>query len=143
MSADGLDDAVIREVLTTTRRIALIGASDNPARAAWGVLGFLLRRGYDVTPVNPLHAGQDLQGRRVVATLDEAAPLEMVDVFRASPHLAGIVEDAIRLGARIVWGQLGVVDHDAAARGRAAGLVMVMDRCPAMETRRLALPALT
>ena len=136
---DELDDGVIRDVLLGTRRVALVGASDKPERAAFGIQGFLMRWGMAVTPVNPGLAGRMLQGVAAVGRLDEAAPLEMVDVFRASEHVPPVVEDAVRLGARVVWMQLGVVHPAAAARARAAGLVVVMDRCPAIEARRLGL----
>ena len=131
----------IRHVLTTTRRIALVGASANPARPSNGVMAFLLAQGFDVTPVNPGLAGATLHGRPVVATLAQAAPLDMVDVFRASDQAGAVVDDAIRLGARTVWLQLGVIDEAAAGRARAAGLQVVMDRCPAIEWRRLRLSA--
>jgi hypothetical protein len=134
-----MSDAIIREILSTPRRIALVGASARPWRDSHHVMAFLLRQGHDVTPVNPLLAGQAIHGRQVVADLAAAAPLEMVDVFRASQHVGGVMDEAIRLGARIVWLQLGVIDHAAAARGRAAGLVVVMDRCPVIEARRLGL----
>jgi predicted CoA-binding protein len=98
---------------------------------------FLLDRGYDVTPVNPGLAGQTIHGRTVVASLAEAAPLEMVDVFRASIHVGRLVDRAIELGARTIWLQLGVVDHQAAAKARAAGIKVVMDRCPVIEDRRI------
>ena len=138
-----MDDAAIKGILTTTRRIALVGASANPARAAWEVQGALQAQGYDVTPVNPGLAGQTLQDRQVVASLDEAAPLEMVDVFRASEHVPAVVADAIRLGARVIWMQLGVIHEAAAAQARAAGLVVVMDRCPKIELRRLGIQTVT
>ncbi len=137
MSADGLDDAVIARVLTETRRIAVVGASAKPWRPSNEVLGFLIARGYDVTPVNPRLAGQAIRRHRVAGSLAEAAPLEMVDVFRNTAHAGDVVDEAIRLGAGVVWMQLGVVNQDAAARGRAAGLTVVMDRCPVMEWRRL------
>ncbi|MBN8889790.1 MAG: CoA-binding protein [Rhodospirillales bacterium 70-18] len=137
MTIDGLDDEIIRRVLTRHRRIALVGASANPDRAAWEIQGLLQRRGYEVTPVNPLLAGQVLQGRDVVARLDDAVPLEIVDVFRASANVPPVVDDAIRLGAKVVWMQLGVVHEQAAARARAAGITVVMDRCPSIEFRRL------
>lgn len=139
MSADGLSDDDIRSVLTTVKRIALVGASANPARPSNGVLRYLIGRGYEVTPVNPGLAGQTLHGRDVVATLDEAAPLEMVDLFRAAERVGPAVDDAIRLGARVVWMQLGVINEAAAEKARAAGLTVVMDRCPAIEIPRLGL----
>jgi predicted CoA-binding protein len=140
MHIDGLDDAAIRAVLTQTRRIAVVGASANPQRASHGVTGLLIARGYDVTPVNPGLAGQSLLGRPVAARLDDATPLDMVDVFRAAAEVPPVIDDAIRLGARTVWLQLGIIHEAAAARARATGLVVVMDRCPALEFRRLGLP---
>jgi predicted CoA-binding protein len=134
---DGNADEVIRDILTLTRRIALVGASAKSWRPSNGVMRFLLDRGYDVTPVNPGLAGQTIHGRTVVASLAEAAPLEMVDVFRASIHVGRLVDRAIELGAGTIWLQLGVVDHQAAAKARAAGIKVVMDRCPVIEDRRI------
>jgi uncharacterized protein len=139
MSIDGLDDATIRRILANTRRIALVGASPRPVRASNEVLHFLVRRGYEVTGVNPGIAGRSLHGRPVVARLDEAVPLDMVDVFRNSRHVGPVVDEAIRLSARTVWMQLGVIDEDAAARAREQGVTVVMDRCPVIEVRRLGL----
>ena len=130
----------IRDILTTTRRIALVGASDKPERAAHHVMAFLVARGFDVTGVNPGLAGRTLHGRPVVATLDEAGPLDMVDVFRAPDQVGPVVADAIRLRARTVWMQLGVINPAAAEAAQAAGLRVVMDRCPLIEWRRLQLP---
>src|SRR5450631_2787987 len=118
MNVDGQSDETIRQLLTTTRRIALVGASMKPWRASYGVMRFLLEHGFDVTPVNPVLAGQSLHGRTVVARLADAAPLEMVDVFRNTSHTAALVDEAIRLGAKSIWMQLGVVDQDAAATAR-------------------------
>lgn len=134
---DGNTDATIRNILTATRRIALVGASAKPWRASHEVMRFLLDRGYDVTPVNPHLAGETIHGRTVVAALADAAPLEMVDVFRASAHVAPLVDRAIALGAKTIWMQLGVIDQDAAATARAAGITVVMDRCPVIEDRRI------
>ena len=134
---DGLSDETVAEVLRTTKRIALVGASTDPARPSHGVMRFLLDRGYDVTPVNPDHLGETIHGRTVVATLEEAAPLDMVDVFRRSAFVAPVVDAAIRLGARCIWMQLRVIDVDAAARARDAGITVVMDRCPVIEDRRM------
>ena len=134
---DGNSDEVIRDILTTTTRIALVGASAKSWRASHEVMRFLLQRGYDVTPVNPGLAGQTIHGRTVVASLAEAAPLQMVDVFRASRHVAPLVDTAIRLKAKTIWMQLGVIDQAAADRARSAGIRVVMDRCPVIEDRRL------
>jgi predicted CoA-binding protein len=132
-----MTDAAVAGLLRRTKRIALVGASARPDRASHGVMAFLLRHGWDVTPVNPGLAGQTLHGRPVVASLEAAAPLDMVDIFRASDQAGAAVDDAIRLGARSVWLQLGVIDHGAMERARAAGLTVVMDRCPAIEAPRL------
>ena len=139
MNVDGQTDETIRAILTDTRRIAVVGASDKPWRPSHGVFGFLLELGYDVTPVNPLLAGRAIHDRTVVAGLAEAIPLDMVDIFRTSANAGAAVDDAIRLGARTVWMQLGVVDKVAAERARAVGIVVVMDRCPVIEVRRLGL----
>jgi len=134
------EDAAIRDLLLRTRRIAVVGASDRPTRPSYGVFAFLLARGYDAVPVNPTLAGREIHGRRVLASLEEAGPLDMVDVFRRSEQAGAVAEEAVRLGARSVWMQLGVSDEAAGARARAAGLDIVMDRCPVIEWRRLGLP---
>jgi predicted CoA-binding protein len=132
-----MSDELIREILTTTRRIALVGASNKPERPSYEVMRFLIGRGFEVVPVNPGLAGQEILGRRVVASLAEAAPLEMVDLFRNGSEVEAPVAEAIRLGAKTVWMQLGVVNEAAAAAARAVGLNVVMDRCPAIEMPRL------
>jgi predicted CoA-binding protein len=104
------------------------------------VVNFLLRHGFVVTPVNPGIEGQAIHGQMVAGRLDEAAPLEIVDIFRASDQVGPVVQEAIRLGARVIWMQLGVVNHEAAAEAREAGLTVIMDRCPAIEWPRLGLP---
>jgi predicted CoA-binding protein len=134
-----MSDDQLRAILTTTRRIALVGASNKPNRPSYEVMAFLLDQGFDVTPVNPGLAGQEILGRRVVASLDEAAPLDMVDLFRRASEVAAPVADAIRLGAKTIWMQLGVVNEAAAQAARAAGLNVVMDRCPAIDMPRLGL----
>ena len=139
MSIDGLDDDTIRRILTETKRIALVGASAKPWRASHEVMRFLLARGYDVTPVNPMLAGQSIHGRDVRENLQAATPLDMVDLFRNSARVGPAVDDAIRLGTHVVWMQLGVVDEAAAERARAAGITIAMDRCPVIEVRRLGL----
>jgi predicted CoA-binding protein len=133
-------DAEISDILLGSRRIAVVGASDRVDRPSHGVTRFLVERGYAVTPVNPGLAGQTLHGATVVADLAAAGPLDMVDVFRRSQDAGAVVDAAIRLGARTVWLQLGVIDDAAGARARAAGLRFVQDRCPVIEWRRLGLP---
>jgi len=136
-----MTDKQIRDLLLRTRRIAVVGASDRADRPSHGVFGFLRDRGYDAVPVNPALDGREVQGVVSIATLAEAAPLDMVDIFRRSAEAGAVVDQAIALGARSVWMQLGVIDEAAAARARAAGLAVVVNRCPAIEWRRLSLPA--
>lgn len=130
----------IRGLLLSTRRIALVGASNRPERASFRVMRFLLERGYHVTPINPGLAGQEILGQRVVAKLAEAAPLDLVDVFRRSEEAGAVMDEAVALGARAVWLQLGVVDEAAALRARANGAIVVMDRCPVIEWAPAGLP---
>ncbi|MDE8348160.1 MAG: CoA-binding protein [Acidocella sp.] len=134
-----MTDHDLTRILTTTRRIALVGASNKPSRPSYEVMQFLLSQGYDVTPVNPGLAGQSILGRLVVASLDDATPLEMVDLFRNSAEVAAPVADAIRLGAKTIWMQLGVINEEAAETARAAGLEVVINRCPAIDIPRLGL----
>ena len=131
-------DTDIADLLRATRRIALIGASAKPERPSYGVMKTLLDHGYDVVPVNPGLVGQAVHGQTVVASIaDISPPADMIDVFRESAAVWGIVDQAIAHGARSVWLQLGVIDDDAAARAEAAGVTVVMDRCPKIELRRL------
>ncbi len=142
MSIDGLSDAQVKTILRTTKRIALVGASNKPERASHHVMEFLLAHGFSVVPVNPGLAGGQLLGQRVVASLDEAAPLDMVDLFRNAAEVGPLVTKAVELGAKTIWMQLGVVNEEAAREARAAGLAVVMDRCPAIEIPRLEIPRL-
>jgi predicted CoA-binding protein len=133
-------DSEIAALLKSARTIALIGASANPARDSHEVMAFLQRKGHRVIPVNPGLAGQTLLGETVYATLaDLQEKVDMVDVFRASEYVAGIVEEAIAEGIPAVWTQLGVIDEAAAAKAVAAGLKVVMNRCPKIEYRKPAL----
>lgn len=131
-------DEDIARVLRETQNIALVGASARPERPSHRVLKFLLDRGYEVYPVNPGLAEQQLLGRTVYARLaDIPAEIDMVDVFRQPAFLPDIVQEAIQARARTIWTQLGVVDADAAAMAEQAGIEVVMDRCPAIELPRL------
>lgn len=131
-------DADIFDLLTVTRRIALVGASANPDRPSNRVMRELLDHGYQVVPVNPGLAGGQLHGQTVVGSLaDIDGPVDMVDIFRRSEDVPAVVEQAISIKAGAVWMQLGVVHNDAAAQAEAAGLKVVMDRCPAIEIPRL------
>ena len=137
MHIDTLADDDIRGVLARTRRVALVGASNKPERASYDVMAFWLARGVDVVPVNPSLAGQTIHGKMVVDSLDAAAPLDLVDVFRASESVGPVAAAAARLGAKTLWMQLGVVNENAAAEARQAGVTVVMDRCPKIEVPRL------
>jgi predicted CoA-binding protein len=129
-------DGVIREILASPRTIAVVGCSPDPDRDSNRIARLLIARGHRVIPVNP--RSLEILGRPSFPSLREVPePVEMVDVFRRSEEVASVASDAIDIGARILWLQLGVIDADAAARARAAGLTVVMDRCPAIEYRRL------
>ncbi len=132
-------DAEIRDILTRVKTIAVVGWSPKPDRPSHGVAAFLKRRGYRVIPVNPGQAGQEALGETVVATLEEAGPVDMVDIFRRSEEAGAVADKAVRLGAKVIWMQLGVLDEAAAGRARAAGVQVVMNRCPAIEIPRLGL----
>ncbi|MDN8540817.1 CoA-binding protein [Erwinia sp. BC051422] len=135
-----MDDNIINEVLTTTRHIALVGASEKPTRASHYVMAYLLGQGYKVTPVSPKLAGQTLLGQRVYAKLEEIPePVDMVDVFRNSEVAWGVAQEAIAIGAKSLWLQQGVINEQAAVLAADAGLKVVMDRCPMIEIPRLGL----
>jgi len=130
-------DSDIRDILTSVKTIALVGWSPKPDRPSHRVAAFLKARGYRVIPVNPGQAGVEALGETVVATLAEAGPVDMVDIFRRSEEAGAVADEAVAVGAKVVWMQLGVSDEVAAARARAAGLQVVMNRCPAIEIPRL------
>lgn len=137
------DDRLIAELLARARVIALVGASANPARDSHEVMAFLQSKGHRVIPVNPGLAGQTLLSERVFASLSDVdLPIDLVDVFRAPDAVPALVEEAIALKLPAMWTQLGVVHEAAAARAIAAGMAMVMDRCPKIEYRRLKLTPL-
>lgn len=134
------DDGEIRAILEAVKTIAVVGASDKRERAANGVMRYLQQRGYRCIPVNPRLAGQKLFGETVYAELsDIPVPVDMVDVFRRPDKALAVAEQAIAIGASVLWMQLGVINEAAAERARRAGLSVVMDRCPAIEIPRLGL----
>jgi predicted CoA-binding protein len=134
-------DEDIYELLAETRTIALIGASDRPDRPSYGVMAYLQSRGYRVIPVNPQITGEHVHGEYIWQSLDQIGePIDMVDIFRRSEAAGEAVDEAIAAGAKSVWMQLGVVNEEAAARAEAAGLKVVMNRCPKMEIPRLGVP---
>lgn len=134
-----MTDADIAHLLTRVKTIAVVGWSPKADRPSHGVAAFLKRRGYRVIPVNPGQAGQEALGETVRATLADAGPVDMVDIFRRSEEAGAVVDQAIAIGAKAVWMQLGVMDEAAAQRARDAGLQVVMNRCPAIEIPRLGL----
>lgn len=133
-------DHDIAALLTSTRTIAVVGASNRPDRPSYGVIHFLAANGYAVVPVNPTLVGEVIAGAHVVAALaDIMVPIDMVDIFRNSEAAGQAVDEAISIGAQSIWMQLGVINAEAASRAEAAGLTVVMDRCPKIEIARLGL----
>ncbi len=127
----------IADLLRTSRVIAVVGLSSNPLRPSHGVAGYMQEHGYRIIPVNPQET--EVLGEKAYPSLEDVpGKIDIVNIFRRSDFVPPIVEDAIRLGARAVWMQEGVVHEQAAARARAAGLIVVMDRCILKEHRRLA-----
>ena len=135
------NDEDIRELLTSARTIAVVGASDRPNRPSHGVMRILQDHGYRVLPVNPQITGEHVHGEFVWRELAQIGlPIDIVDIFRRPEAAGDAVDQAIFVGAKAVWMQLGVINEEAAARAEAAGLKVVMDRCPAIEIRRLGIP---
>ena len=131
-------DADIKVLLEGARTIALVGASDRPDRPSYRVMAMLQEHGYRVIPVNPQITGEHLHGEFVFRELAQIGePIDIVDIFRRPLAAGEAVDAAIAVGAKAVWMQLGVINEDAAARAEAAGLKVVMDRCPAIEIPRL------
>ena len=131
------DPAYLADILKSVKTIAMVGASADRTKFGYGVLRVLHECGYDMIPVNPSLAGQEIRGLPVVASLrDIDRPVDMVDVFRAAEHLPAIAEEAIEIGAKVLWGQIGVRNDEAARTAEDAGMRVVMDRCPKIELFR-------
>ncbi len=140
MNHDDYPDSYIRGILNTVKTIAMVGVSPKDNRPSYFAFKYLLERGYRMIPVNPTQAGQEILGQKVYAKLaDIPEPIDMVDIFRASQFAPAIVDEALALKKRpsVIWMQLGVRNDEAAARAEAAGLKVVMNRCPKIEYGRL------
>ena len=138
MNHDSYSEAYIRDILTSCKVFAIAGASANPVRPSYFVQKYLLAKGYEVIPVNPGQAGNLIAGQLVYASLREIPrPVDVADIFRNSKAALEITKEAIAIGAKVVWMQLGVRNDEAARIAEAAGLKVVMNRCPKIEYGRL------
>jgi predicted CoA-binding protein len=140
MDHDNYSDDYIRGILNSVKTIAMVGASPNEVRPSYFAFKYLVQRGYDMIPVNPGQAGKSLMGRPFVASLAEIGrPVDMVEIFRSSSHIMPVVDAALKLSPlpKVIWMQLGGRDDEAAAKAEAAGLKVVMNRCPKIEYGRL------
>ena len=138
MNHDAYSDAYIRDILANNRTIAMVGASPNTSRPSYFAMKYLKDKGFHVIPVNPGQAGKEILGEKVYAALaDIKQPIDIVDIFRSSNAALPIAKEAIRIGAKVVWMQLGVRNDEAAKLAEEAGLKVVMNRCPKIEYGRL------
>jgi predicted CoA-binding protein len=140
MNHDLYDDDYIRGILNSVKSIAMVGASPVDVRPSYFAFKYLVQRGYDMIPVNPAHVGKSLLGRPFVASVtDIGRPVDMVEIFRSSDHIMPVVDEALklRLLPKVIWMQLGGRDDLAAAKAEAAGIKVVMNRCPKIEYGRL------
>ena len=130
-------DTYIQGILSSVKTIAMVGASPDKTKFSYGVLRVLHETGYDMIPINPRPGLEDIRGMKVYPDLSSIdRPVDMVEVFRKSEDLYGIAEQAIAIGAKVLWGQIGVINHEAARLAEDAGLKVVMDRCPKIELFR-------
>ena len=130
-------DTYIQGILTSVKTIAMVGASPDKTKFSYGVLRVLHETGYDMIPINPRPGLANIRGMKVYPNLSSIdRPVDMVEVFRKSEDLYGIAEQAIAIGAKVLWGQIGVINHDAAKLAEEAGLKVVMNRCPKIELFR-------
>jgi len=127
----------LQDILSTVKTIAMVGASPDKTKFSYGVLRVLHETGYDMIPVNPRPGLKEIRGLKVYSSLDKIdRPVDMVEVFRKPEDLYGIAEEAIAIDAKVLWGQIGVINYDAARLAEEAGLKVVMDRCPKIELFR-------
>tara|TARA_B100001057_G_scaffold464232_1_gene519197 strand:+ start:387 stop:836 length:450 start_codon:yes stop_codon:yes gene_type:complete len=134
---DPYSDQYLKEILESVKTIAMVGASPDKTKFSYGVLRVLHETGYDMIPVNPKPEITEIRNLKVypnLAAIDR--PVDMVEVFRKSEDLYGVAEEAIAIGAKVLWGQIGVINHDAARLAEEAGLKVVMNRCPKIELFR-------
>ena len=130
-------DDYLQGILKSVKTIAMVGASPDKTKFSYGVLRVLSETGYDMIPVNPRPGLEEIRGIKVYPALEAIdRPVDMVEVFRRPEDLMGVAEEAIKIGAKVLWGQIGVVDHDAARLAEEAGMKVVMDRCPKIELFR-------
>jgi predicted CoA-binding protein len=140
MNHDAYSDDYIRSILSSVKSIAMVGASPVDVRPSYFAFKYLVQRGYDMIPVNPGHVGKSLLGRPFVASLAEIGrPIDMIEIFRSSAHLMPVVDEALKLSPlpKVIWMQLGGRDDAAAEKAEAAGIKVVMNRCPKIEWGRL------
>ena len=130
-------EVYLQTILKNVKTIAMVGASPNKTRFSYGVLRVLHETGYDMIPINPRPGLEEIRGLKVYPSLESVdRPIDMVEVFRRSEDLMGVTKEAIAVGAKVLWGQIGVVDHEAAKLAEEAGMKVVMDRCPKIELFR-------
>lgn len=138
MNHDTYSDAYIRAILANARSFVFVGASANPSRPSYFAMKYLLAKGYRIIPVNPGQAGKEILGQKVYESLaDISEPVDVVDIFRAREAAPGIAREAVAIGAKVVWMQLGIRSDEAAKIAEDAGLQVVMNRCPKIEYGRL------
>ncbi|MER8750643.1 CoA-binding protein [Mesorhizobium sp. M1050] len=140
MNHDSYDNTYIAGILNSVKTVAMVGASANDVRPSYFVLKYLLAKGFSVFPINPGQAGKEILGRMTYARLaDIPEPIDMVDIFRAPAAVPGIIDEVLRLDPlpKVIWMQLGIRHDEAAARAEAAGIKVVMNRCPKIEYGKL------
>ena len=135
--AEAYSETYLQDILSSVKTIAMVGASPDKTKFSYGVLRVLHETGYDMIPINPRPGLEEIRGLKVYSSLAAVdRPVDMVEVFRKPEDLYGVAEEAVAIGAKVLWGQIGVVDYEAARLAEDAGLKVVMDRCPKIELFR-------